>query len=74
MTTERNLTDSFTIGNIYNFQRQLSIYTQDWMRVVDIIPPSWVVVKEDRGAHEELVNLNYVVRVTGICFNKSEKE
>jgi hypothetical protein len=42
--------------------------------VVDIIPPSWVVVKEDCGAFEELINLNNVARVVGRHFNKAERE
>lgn len=73
MTTERTLTDNFTIGHKYRFQFDFSFAT-DWTEVVGIIPPSWVVVKEDHGAFEELINLNNVARVAGRYFNRAEKE
>lgn len=73
MTAERSLTDNFTIGCSYRFQFDFSFAT-GWTEVVDIIPPSWVVVKEDSGAFEELINLNNVARVVGRHFNKAERE
>ncbi len=73
MIAQRSLTDSFTVGHKYRFQFDLSFAT-DWKEVVDIIPPSWVVVKEDREAFEELINLNNVARVMGRYFNRAEKE
>jgi len=70
---ERNLTDTFTVGSSYRFQFDSSFAT-DWTEVVGIIPPSWVVVREDLGAFEELINLNNVARVFGRNFKKAVED
>lgn len=72
---ERNLTDAFIIGKSYRFQFD-GVFATNWVYLVAIIPPCWVLVAEnkDDNINTELINLNNVARVFGWGFNKGDIE